>query len=328
MTSRDWCSRISNPDAWLPVEDWQYLSCAVWQLEIGEGGLVHYQLFLHFSRAVRMAFVKSLEGMNGAWLGMRKGTKLQAAEYCCKEEGRLEGPFWYPSEEKVREYCAQGPGRRNDIHKLTALVREGANDARIADEMPVMIVKYHKGIAALRDALDDGERNAEEIDSVVYVGPSGTGKSYRLHRECPPGPDWFWVSPGGWFDGYNGEPGLVFDEFRDSWFPYSDLLKLVDVYPHRVEKKGAVLKMKAVRFRFSTNVKPEDWYHKRPGKPSWEEDPLRRRLRVIEYMVVPYVPDVPNPIVVIGSWPGYVSPAAAPLVADAQGRLWNGRDYE
>jgi len=323
---RCWCVRKSNPDAWLPVEDWQHLRYAVWQLEIGEEGTVHYQMYLNFKNAVSGAFVVALEGLEGAHVELRKGTKQEAAQYCWKDESRLEGPFWFPNEEDVRAFVKRGAGARTDLQSLASLVASGATNRVIAQEMPVMIIKYQRGINDLRGALVDAGARGAEIDSIVYWGPSGTGKSRRLLLECPPGPDWFWVMKGKWFNAYDGQAGLVFDEFTDAWCSYGDMKKLLDVYPHKVETKGGVVEMRAWRFRFSSNHHPRNWWRGRPGKEPWEEDPLRRRLRLIRPMTVPYI----GPAVVCVDEPtDYVDPYdIAPLVADQAGVLWNGRVNE
>jgi len=166
-------------------------------------------------------------------------------------------------------------------------VVSGLNDREIAEINPVAILRYQKGIDSLRTAVAVPGRLGAEIDSVLYLGPSGTGKSHRLRLECPPGPDWFWVSPGKWFDGYQGQPGLVFDEFRGNWMPYNAFLKLVDIYPHKVERKGSVMEMRAFRFRFSSNEHPEDWWHGM-NLGEWDGSPLQRRFTRIEGMFERY----------------------------------------
>lgn len=327
---RCWIFRVSNPESLLPVEEWEGVKYAVWQLEIGDEGTVHYQGYLSFEEPVRMAFIKSLEGLHGAHLQKRRGTKLQAMTYNSKDDTRLEGPYWWPSQEFVVACCNGGEkGKRNDLIELATMVKASLTDHEIADYRPQYVIKFQRGIHALRSAHFTDGRDASEIDSVVYVGPTGTGKSRRLRLECPPGRDWFWVAKGKWFDGYQGEPGLVFDEFRASWMSHSELLSLIDVYPKRVEFKGGMLQMMATRFRFSTNVHPADWYAARPHCPPWLDDPLRRRLRRV----------VPMEEVYVGAEVQVQDEAAhlirrppdgqAPLAPDPQGVLmWNGRDYE
>jgi len=289
--ARCWCftinfSYLSDYEQVDPSE-WPACVVAVWQHEVGESGTEHLQGYVNFARSVRLGTIKKLRGMERAHLEPRKGTKADNLRYCTKEEGRLDGPYYFPSKEKVESYCKVENGARTDLIRLADLVVQGLSDREIAEENPVHVMKFQRGIDALRLATAVPGRLGQELDSVLYLGPSGTGKSHRLRLECPPGPDWFWVSPGKWFDGYQGQPGLVFDEFRDNWMYYNFFLKLVDVYPFKVERKGSVIEMRAFRFRLSSNVHPSSWW---PGvpKPEWDGSPLQRRFTRIEAMLVRY----------------------------------------
>jgi len=289
---RDWCLTLNNPDAWMGPEEWKGLKYAVWQLEMGENThTVHYQMFLSFRDPVRRAYIMSLDGLERASkVKPRIATKEQCFAYHTKLDTRLEGPWFWPDEAKVRKWISSGPGARTDLEALAEMVKSGFTDSDIAHEAPVHILKHQKGIDHLRLAhFGSTQRMVDRIDSVCYIGPKGCGKSHRLRTECPPGPEWYWASPGKWWDGYQGQPGIVFDEIRDNWYPYSYFLKLVDGGPFMVEKKGGQVQMMAWRFRFSTNVKPRNWYKNRPVKLAWEIDPLRRRFPVIRLMNVPYI---------------------------------------
>lgn len=292
MKARCWCFTVNfqytrDYEALYP-EDWPGCVVAVWQHEVGEGGTEHLQGYVNFNVSMRRAAVSKLPGLQRAHLSKRAGSKMQNLVYCTKEEGRLDGPFYFPSKTKVEAYCKVENGQRTDLIKIAEQVVSGMNDREIAEANPVATMKFQKGIDHLRLALERPYRLGAELDTIVYLGPTGTGKSHRLRVECPPGPDWFWVTAGKWFDGYQGEPGLVFDEFRDHWMPYHKFLALVDIGPYRVEKKSGHLLMRAFRFRFSTNVHPMAWW---PGviKPAWEDGPLQRRLPFIELMVVPFM---------------------------------------
>jgi len=320
MRARCWCFRLSNPEEVLAVDEWADIAYAVWQLEIGEQGTVHYQGYANFSQPKRMAALKKIEGMEGAHWEMRKGSKLQAAQYCWKAESQLEGPYFYPDEESLRRHCKSEKGSRTDIHLLCDLVKDGWSDDRIAAEHPIFILKYQKGIDHLRLALPSAPRPAVNVDSVVYVGPSGTGKSHRLRQECPPGPEWFWMRKGKWWDGYQGQPGVVLDEFRDTWMPREDLLRLLDIGDLTVEKKGGMIRMMAIRFRFSTNVHPKAWYRGVQGKGPWEADPLRRRLRRIELMTEVYQPAWEELADDAGEWWDQQPEAVAPEVRAEYGK--------
>jgi len=279
-------------------EEVELCKLAAWQLEMGEAGTLHWQAYVNFSESVRLAHIKRQPGLEGCHAEVRQGTVAECVDYVTKQDTRLEGPFYFPSKQKVMDNAGGvGRGKRTDIDYMCDLVEAGKTDAEIYSIAPRLIAKYQRGIDALRLAKPSKGRAGAKIDSVVYWGPTGTGKSHRLRQECPEGPEWFWVSPGRWFDGYQGQPGLVFDEFRGSWQTHTYMLKLLDLYPFRVEKKGGHLQMVATRFRFSSNEHPSAWWEDRPGCPPWAEDPMRRRLRRVIRMDEPYVSPDDEPIV-------------------------------
>nr|AUF34975.1 putative replication-associated protein [uncultured virus] len=155
----------------------------------------------------------------------------------------------------------------------------------------------------------------------------------KLAQECPEGKEWFWMIPGKWFDGYEGQPGIVFNDYRDSWMPYNMLLRLLESMPgRRVEFKGAIVRMHAHKFRFSTNVHPKSWYkgvRRAEGYKRWADNPLKRRFSLIELMSQRV--EIPGVFEVIdedepSSSEG--SEAEAPLQADLTGVLWPRRMRE
>jgi len=276
----------------LDPSEWRYARYAVWQHEIGDSGTEHYQGYVNFSTPVSLTHVKKLPGLYRAHIERVRGTVAEAARYCQKLEGQLDGPYYFPTKEEVLKHCSRGDqGKRTDIDHMCELVRMGLSDKDILEEAPRYIAKYQKGIDHVRLAMG-GKGRQGPIDTLVYVGPSGTGKSHTCLQLYPPGDFWFWMSPGKWWDGYQGQPGIVFDEFRGNWMPYSYALKLLDGYPMLVEKKGGHIQMMATYFRFTSNEHPKAWWAGREGAVPWAEDPLRRRLNNIQLMKRVYVPPV------------------------------------
>lgn len=284
-----------DPNYVLPVETWNHVKHAVWQLEESSTGTPHYQIYVEFSAPMRLGAMRNLEGADGAHWERRAGTAAEAAAYCSKEDTRLEGPYYYPSEAWI-EGLERYP-KRTDLAAACGLIKQGASDKRLAEEVPIVYVKYHKGLNSLRNALNLNVRDGNQPTNVAYyLGPSGTGKSHRLFQECS-GPEWYWVSAGKWFDGYMGQKGLVFDEFRDNWMPWRDLLRLVDNKPLQVEIKGGTVQMLATNFRFSSNIHPKHLYKNVTENSVWADgNPLRRRILRssgpgIVYMLQPYFAD-------------------------------------
>jgi len=72
-------------------------------------------------------------------------------------------------------------------------------------------------------------------------GATGVGKTraaIELADELAP--DNYWISPGSlqWFDGYAGEPVVIFDDLRTKHASFHFLLRLLDRYALRVPFKG------------------------------------------------------------------------------------------
>lgn len=65
-----------------------------------------------------------------------------------------------------------------------------------------------------------------------------------------------------WWDDYEGQPVVLFDEHNSAWFPWDYLLRMIDPLglPLRVETKGGSKPMMATTFIFTTNREPKEWY--------------------------------------------------------------------
>lgn len=248
-------------------------------------------------------------------------------KYATKDdETRLEGPWFWPD----REACeGAGQGKRSDLSKAVDAVKAGASDTELVDKYGTTYARYYRGLRAVRNALPVPPAEEAPKDCVLYWGPSRTGKSHRLRTECPEGPEWFWAVPGKWFDGYEGQPGIVFDEIRDSWYPWEFLLRLLDRGPRRNEIKGDMVRMRATKFRMSSNVHPKKWYKGVKGKPNqpWAESPLRFRFSAIIKMDQRV--DLPEAelMVIDDDEPSSSEEAVIEQPPPGGEYLWNGRQF-
>jgi len=82
------------------------------------------------------------------------------------------------------------------------------------------------------------------------------------------------MGKGKWFDGYNGQDTVIFEEFNKPFLELDDLLQIIDRYPIRVEVKGSSTMLLATTFVFTCTQPPWEWYPNDTHR--WPE--LKRRI--------------------------------------------------
>ena len=95
---------------------------------------------------------------------------------------------------------------------------------------------------------------------MVYHGKTGAGKT-RSVMDNVDDPEDIYIHPGGqWFDGYDGQPIVLFDDYAGSEFKLQYLLKLLDRYPMQVPVKGGFVSFVPQEIYITSNLDPNDWY--------------------------------------------------------------------
>lgn len=257
-----WLGTLPDPDrTWTPClpDGIQYLRG---QLECGEGGLIHWQLFFTYSTK------KSLGQVRATWapfIGHWELTRSSAAEeYVWKLDSRIGQPFEFGT----RRF------RRNSPTDW-ALVRQNAELGMFNDIPPDLYIRYYGNLTRICAA--SLQPVAMERTCIVYWGPTGTGKSRRAWDEA--GFDSYSKDPRTKFwDGYGTQENVVIDEFRGS-IDISHLLRWLDRYPVRVEVKGSSLPLQCKKFWITSNLPPSQWYPELDA-PSFAA--LERRLLITE----------------------------------------------
>nr|QXP07676.1 MAG: replication associated protein [Arizlama virus] len=239
-----------------------------------ETGRLHYQGCCRLKESVTMSTVKLAIGVPHAHLEIAKSWK-DLVVYCGKAESRVDGP-WEKGEPKKQ-------GERNDIKAAFGLVQEVGGMKRVADEMPNVFIKYHKGLEAYR-ALALPSMRREDLKVYVLYGTTGCGKTHKVHELFP---DVYTVfdtkSP--WFDGYRGQDAILLDDFGggvDQCSMNINFLKRVlDKYPIDVPIKGGSVGLRATKIFITTNIPFELWYPKANG--TCKEALWRRITDWVEY---------------------------------------------
>jgi len=248
MQSKNWIGTINNPthtefDEFLKRP---YAGYAVWQLERGASGTMHYQFYVEFSNKVRRNVLSSY--FPHSFLEPRRGTQAEAIGYCTKEDTRVAGP-WSLGTASVSEQ-----GSRKDLDSIAAAVLSGTSLKELAQENPGAVARYSKGLGQLEQWQQQRWR---DVRCVFIAGPEGTGKSsfvfdhygydnvYALASSKPL-----------WFNGYHGQRVLLIDEFAQD-LDRKAFLRMLDGHPFLAEVKGGFVPARWTVVFIVAN----DWYY-------------------------------------------------------------------
>jgi len=310
--ARNLCFRVTLPEdageeyPLLDPSQWPDCTYCVYQLEIGdETSRLHFQGYVEFTGKKRYNWVQNnCEGMEGAHLEVRRGTMEEARNYAMKHETRLDGPW---------EWGAPKPGQgsRSDLRAVKRALDEGRKMSYIADNFFGTFLRYNRGIREYKRIRAIQRNWAMEL--VFIIGPSGTGKS--RHARDISGDDVYFMMPGKWWEDYEGQHTVVWDEFYGHSCPFSLLLRILDRYPLKLECKGGAVEFNSRRIIFTSNQEPRDWYNaERTHQMDWNTNPLNRRIQEFGRVLYTGQVHVVNPVPV--NWNGveYVNLMPPPMM--------------
>lgn len=251
-----------------PMMGYYKLLYAVWQTE--QVTTTHIQWYIEFRQPVRFSRVQRLLPM--AHIEVRRGTPVQAKDYCQKSESRIFGSHGELGT------CPTGQGHRTDLDEIAHMIGEGKRLKYIAGERPVAVIKFHRGMKELINVLD-APKYRPDLVVKVFWGPTGSGKTYKVFKDYP---DVFFVpvpTSRVWFDGYEQQPNVCFDDYRPEWMSSSMLLRLLDRYPMVVEVKGGIVPWNPSTIIMTTDAHPKTWFE----DASTTSQVLRRISEVVKF---------------------------------------------
>lgn len=264
MTSRNYVFTINNPVGLLDFTGpkgiglRKGLRYATYQEESGrETGTHHFQGYMELSEPMRIAAIKKWPGFEGAHLEPRRGTREQARIYCTPTKGGdVIDPTYVDGPYEIGEF-GTNQGSRSDLAALYEDLKNGESDLQLLDKYPAQFMRMYRGISVAR-LLRAGRRDWKS-EVHVYFGPPGAGKSRWAHEHYP---NAYWKSgKNKWWDQYQGEPDVIWDEFGPGSSSYSDLLRILDRYPMLVETKGGSVNFAARTIIITANSLPNLWFN-------------------------------------------------------------------
>lgn len=214
--------------------------------EVGETGTSHLQGAFTLNGQVAFSTIKTWPGFRRAHLEQMRGTPLDSKAYCSKQD--LE-PFEFG--------ILPTPGKRTDLVDACEAIKNGMTLREMTEQHATVVVKFFKGLTVLR-SLRAGPRDPDALPPTVYWlhGKTGTGKTRSAWQlGCAlSAPSDVWFAPAGtlWFDGYDGQRVVIFDDFRAKGTKFEFLLRLTDRYPLQVPFKGGFVNWKPDWIIFTT----------------------------------------------------------------------------
>ncbi len=199
-------------------------------LEVGEQQTEHWHIYCLFKNGVRHSTMRrAFEGQ--ANVQNAKGSSLENRAYILKEgkhiskaSTRVPDTFFeigdFPDDEKTQGY-------RTDLSLLVDMVRDDASISSIIETSPSYI-RYIGHIEKLKAALDkeNSSKIIRELKVVFVFG--GRSKSRLEYIYNTYGIDNVFRCVNyqkNCFDGFDNEPVICFDNFKDS-FPIQDMISL------------------------------------------------------------------------------------------------------
>lgn len=233
--TQGWTLTLNNPtdDEISTLMELEVQGCKA-GLEVGESGTLHVQGAFYWKAREKksLAAVKKIFP-RGHWEQMQGNWEQQ--DYCLKDGRILRDDGTGPSR-----------GKRVDLQELRDMAEEGRPLIELYEANFGSMVRYGRGIEKYR-ALKMAKKPCK-IDTVEwYFGASGSGKTHTVHEKYP---DNYEVAAprtkdgAPWFDLYQDEETIFFNDYRDGWLSYETLLKLTE------QVKGK----KCVRFEYKGGV--------------------------------------------------------------------------
>lgn len=273
--SRRWVYTLMTSQTTEPKEHWNPDLMAYLKVQVEKApttGQLHYQGCLIMKKATRMTGVKKALNAPTAHLEPAKAWD-RAVAYCGKEETRVDGPWEYGK--------PTTQGQRKDIELLAEAVKLGKRDRELADEYPVSYMRYYKGVQALRSAQTP-KTNRTNMRAAVFWGETGSGKTWSATEAW--GDNYYTVfqptHPNPWFDGYQGEANVLFDDVGVGLLDCNFLKRLLDIYPVLVPVKGGSVAWLAETIVLTSNLHMDRWY---PSATTEDMNALRRRVKQFHF---------------------------------------------
>lgn len=204
-------------------------------------GRQHWQGYVYFKNPRSIKRVINL--LRPRHVEQAKGSPKQNRTYCTKEGKIILEKGTLPQQ-----------GQRKDLEEIKEKILSGCSEEKIANDHFPTWCQYHRSLSRFRQ-LNTKPRHWKS--RVIWLwGPTGTGKSRLANNR---GAKFItYSSKSGFFDGYEGEEIVCFDDIDQFTFERQVLLNLLDRYAYRLNVKGGSVEFIAKTIYLTSNYAPDE----------------------------------------------------------------------
>lgn len=209
----------------------------------------HWQSYIELNKVMRVAALKTLLNDNTVHVERCKGSPEDNIRYCSKDG-------------KVEQFGeSKKQGQRTDVEALYTHFKEGKKLGDALDEgIHLSTIARHPKFVNMLE-LHFTPPRTEKTELHIYWGPTHTGKSHTAFEEAKKlGEVYFKPVDSNWWDGYDGQPCVILEDFRGE-ISLATMLRLADKYPMRVPVKGGYKQFNSKRIYVTSNIDVDEWFN-------------------------------------------------------------------
>ena len=253
IRARAWTATINNYRA-VPRELPQGVRYMIFGEEVSQRGTPHLQGYVVFENAVSQPSQYFSEFGNGHF-ELAMGSAMQNITYCSKD-GKFTEHGVRPQDQRDQGHHGAKGGKRNAGRWEEAW--QAAKRGNI-DEVPADIRwKYYSTFTKVATRYRTPPAELEKLDNMWIMGPSGTGKSYFVHRTFPGA---YKKDFNRWWDNFevdnDAHQTVILDDLHFKWAEKERLKNWADVYPFMAEFKGGSMMIRPKRIVVTSNFHPQ-----------------------------------------------------------------------
>lgn len=259
--SKNWCftTFLIEP---MPIFDPETMSYLIFQKEkCPDTEREHYQGYVQLKSRARLTGVKKLFPDPACHFERSRGTAKEAADYCRKEESRVDGPWEYGIRVDERQ--------RSDLKEVCAQVSAGTPLTAIMESNPDTYVRNYRGLEKLEQHFVKPRHWKTEVH--IIWGPTGTGKTRFVYDNFE---NVYTKADPKWWCGYYKHETVLIDDvvwppvgikaFKLDEMDRRMVLQIFDRYAYQVPIKGGNVPFVAKRIFLTSNFDPTAWLEDQP----------------------------------------------------------------